>query len=155
MYSLTETLRKYVPGFEDCFIHHQPSVIGVRKAEKSSVNIILTREDIVEGKVYRFGCKDHSPLIYMILWRQRTWIGWMMPTIPYRSLVQRVPTICWLQVVHFHKLMMPRHQLAMPTSMASAKQQELLPPFSKNYIEKLPNVISLLQHTLIEQNVIL
>jgi hypothetical protein len=161
VYSLTETLRKYVPGFEDCFILASSSVIGVRESRKIIGEYVLTREDIVEGRKFTDSvCKGSFPIdIHDPFGDKGTWIELDDAyTIPYRSLIPKgadnllVAGRC-ISATHDAQA----STRVMPTSMAIGQAAGTAAALSlKNYIEKLPNLdIKLLQHTLIEQNVIL
>ncbi|MDI6618489.1 MAG: FAD-dependent oxidoreductase [Clostridiales bacterium] len=49
---IVKFLREYVPGFENCYIISSSSIIGVRETRHFEGEYTLTREDILEAKVF-------------------------------------------------------------------------------------------------------
>ncbi len=48
IYNMYEFLKSYVPGFEECYISHVPSEIGVRETRRVKGVYMLTQEDLLE-----------------------------------------------------------------------------------------------------------
>lgn len=49
---IVEFLRKYVPGFENCYIISSASLIGVRETRHFEGEAVITEQDILEAKVF-------------------------------------------------------------------------------------------------------
>jgi hypothetical protein len=66
---VVEFMRKYLPGYENCYISHMPAVIGVRETRRIRGLAQLTRDDLVAGRAWpdalvrgaRFGIDIHNP----------------------------------------------------------------------------------------------
>ncbi len=52
IYVMYEFLKEYVPGFENCYISHVPSEIGVRETRRIKGSYILTREDLLSQRKF-------------------------------------------------------------------------------------------------------
>ncbi len=52
IYEMFNFLRKYTPGFENCYISHVPSTIGVRETRRLQGAYVLRSEDLKSGKIF-------------------------------------------------------------------------------------------------------
>ncbi len=48
--SIFQFLRKYVPGFENCYLIELPAQVGVRQSRNFEGYYVLTAEDVIEGR---------------------------------------------------------------------------------------------------------
>lgn len=82
----TERLRRYVPGFEKCYISWTPSYLGIRASRIVECEYDLTSEDIESGQrfddeVALYGYHDYSPSVKI---RDGLYFGF-----PYRAFLPR------------------------------------------------------------------
>ena len=52
MDSIVHFLREYVPGFENCYLISSASLIGIRETRHFKGEAVITREDILEARVF-------------------------------------------------------------------------------------------------------
>ena len=52
MESIVHFLREYVPGFENCYLISSASLIGIRETRHFKGEAVITREDILEARVF-------------------------------------------------------------------------------------------------------
>ena len=52
MESIVHFLREYVPGFENCYLISSASLIGIRETRHFKGEEVITREDILEARVF-------------------------------------------------------------------------------------------------------
>ena len=52
MESIVHFLREYVPGFENCYLISSASLIGIRETRQFKGEAVITREDILEARVF-------------------------------------------------------------------------------------------------------
>jgi hypothetical protein len=91
MLSVWRFLKKYIPGFEDCFIANSASHVGIRESRRLTGEYVLKLEDLQEGRsftdavvLHNGKASIHGP------GEKQTFISFPNPyQIPYRCLQAR------------------------------------------------------------------
>lgn len=88
---VAELLKRYVPGFEDLYILSTGQVVGVRETRRLVGHYVLTKEDLLSGKIFDDRIAINAYTIDIHDPKGSGFTQYEVPahSIPYRSLLPK------------------------------------------------------------------
>lgn len=82
--------RKYIPGYEDCYLVHTAQVVGIRDSRRITCDYTVTKDDVISGRAFEDAIGRYGSVIDVhdkngIHLKEVGGKGWFH--IPYRALL--------------------------------------------------------------------